>query len=154
MNHLAQKFLISALLCCLAAVSAPALASPFSDDLAKCLVRSTTPADKRFLAKWLFSAAALHPEIESIASVSAEQRLALDKGMAQMLERLLFESCRNESQQSLKYDGRSAFTSSFEVLGRVAGQVLFSDPRVAPAMQGFMQHLDIKKMQEWAAADK
>ena len=35
----------------------PALAGPYSDDLTKCLVRSTTNADRNALVKWMFATA-------------------------------------------------------------------------------------------------
>ena len=74
-----------------------ALAGPYGDELAKCLVKSTTDADKTYLVKWLFAAAALHPDVKSIASVSDAQRDELNKNAAKLFERLLTESCRSRS---------------------------------------------------------
>lgn len=45
-------------------------AGPYSDDLGKCLVASTTAADKGALVKWMFATAALHPAVKSVASVT------------------------------------------------------------------------------------
>ena len=54
--------------------SALALAGPYSDEMAKCLVKSSSDADKNMLVKWMFAAAALHPAVQSIASVSDAER--------------------------------------------------------------------------------
>ena len=53
----------------------PAEAGIYADDLAKCLVASTTTRDQTDLVRWIFATAALHPGVSSIAAVSAESAL-------------------------------------------------------------------------------
>ncbi|PYM90646.1 MAG: hypothetical protein DME04_22225 [Candidatus Rokuibacteriota bacterium] len=125
--------------------SGPAVAGPYSDELAKCLVRSTTDADKNYLVKWLFASAALHPEVRSIASVSDAERTDLNRNAAKLFERLITESCSTQTQEALKYEGPNTLQSSFEVLGQVAGRRLFSDPAVAKSMAEFANYLDKQK---------
>ena len=99
---------------------ASAIAGPFSDDLGKCLVRSTTDADKNYLVKWMFASAALHPAVKSIAAVSDAERTELGPGTLQ---------------------------TSFEILGQVAGRGLFTDPAVARSMASFEDYLDKLKLE-------
>ena len=130
----------------LAALS-PALAGPYGDELAKCLVKSTTDADKTYLVKWLFAAAALHPDVKSIASVSDAQRDELNKNAAKLFERLITESCRSETQEAVKYEGPSTLESSFNVLGQVAARGLFSHPAVATGTGELTNYVDRQKLE-------
>ena len=123
----------------------PALAGPYSDELAKCLVRSMTDADKNSLVKWLFAAVAVHPEVKSIASVSDAERTELNKNAAKLFERLIFESCKTQTQDAARQEGPTTLQASFELLGQVAGRGLLSDPAVAKSMSDFANHLDKQK---------
>lgn len=127
--------------------SGSAVAGPYSDELAKCLVKSTTEADKNYLVKWIFAAAALHPAVKPIASVTDEQREELTRNAAKLFERLIGESCRSETQDALKYEGPSTLQASFMVLGQVAARGLFSDPGVARGMADLGKHIDKKKLE-------
>ena len=62
-----------------------AQAGPYTDDLSKCLVNSTTESDRMALVQWIFSAAASHPAVKSIVSISEEQ-MEMAKG-DRMLQR-------------------------------------------------------------------
>lgn len=124
-----------------------ALAGPYSDDLAKCLVRSTTDADKTYLVKWMFAAVALHPQVRSIASISDTQRDDLNKNVAQLFVRLLTESCRSETQEAGKYEGAAALQGSFQLLGQVAAARLFSDPAVARGLAELENHVDKQELE-------
>ena len=124
-----------------------ALAGPYGDELAKCLVKSTTDADKTYLVKWLFAAAALHPDVKSIASVSDAQRDELNKNAAKLFERLLTESCRSEAQEAVKYEGPSTLESSFNVLGQVAARGRFSHPTVARGTGELTNYVDKQKLE-------
>jgi hypothetical protein len=127
--------------------SESALAGIYTDDMARCFVNSTSIAERNGLVKWMFSAAALHPAVKSIASISEGQRQESDKYMAQLVQKLLFESCRTQTQQAVKYEGQLAFQSSFEVLGQVAARDLFSEPSVTKGMSNLNNYVDKQKMQ-------
>ncbi len=127
---------------------ASAIAGLYSDELAKCLVKSTTDADKNSLVKWMFAAAALHPAVKSIASVSDAERDDLNKNAAKLFERLITESCKTETQEAVKYEGPNTLQTSFEVLGQVAGRGLFADPAVARSLADFASYLDKKKLEQ------
>jgi hypothetical protein len=131
----------------LAAVSLPALAGTYADEMGRCLVKSTSPADRTALVRWLFAAGAAHPEVVSIVSVSAAQREQLNRSIATLLERLLTESCRAQTLDAIKYEGRGAFEAAFQVLGQVAGRELFTHPAVASSMGEVDRYLDKKKLE-------
>jgi hypothetical protein len=131
-----------------------ATAGPYSDEMAKCLVTSTSEADKNFLVKWIFAAASLHPAVKSISSISDSQRNELNVKTAKLFERLLTESCKAQVQQAVKYEGPSTIEAAFQVLGQVAGRGLFSDPDVAGYVAELGKHVDPKKMESVLGAPK
>lgn len=124
----------------------PAYAGPYSDDLAKCLVESTTTSDKNALVKWMFAMAALHPAVKSIASITEAERTQSSRSTAQLFERLLTESCRTQTQQAVKYEGAAALQTGFQMLGQVAARELFADPNVARGLADLENHIDSQKM--------
>ena len=123
-----------------------AVAGPYTDELSKCLVDSTSVQDRIDLVKWMFSAASLHPAVQSISSVTAEQLDDANKVVADLVVNLLTESCKQETENALKYEGDVTIEASFRVLGQVAGRELFSSPEVAEAMTGLEKHLDEDKL--------
>lgn len=128
--------------------SVPATAGPYSDDLSKCLVRSTGDAEKRTLVKWIFAAVALHPEVADISSVTPAQRAEMTRNTAKIFEKLLADSCRTEVQQAVQYEGPQTIGSSFQVLGQVAARELFSNPNVAANMADLGKYIDQKRIAE------
>lgn len=126
----------------------PAMAGPFTDDLSKCLVASTSPADNKTLVVWVVSVMTLHPDVASIASLTPAQREVNDIAVAKLFERLLTVSCKTQAQQAVKYEGAGAFEASFQVLGQVAMQDLMTNPKVAEGMGGLSKHIDGKKIEE------
>ena len=133
----------------LAAISFPVSvpAGVYSDDLAKCFVSSTTTGDRNGLVRWMFTAAASHPAVNSIVTVTDVQRRESDKYMARLSERLMFETCKKETEQAVKYEGQLALQTGFQVLGQVAGRELFSDPSVAKAMGNLNSYPSREKME-------
>jgi hypothetical protein len=134
--------------------SQSALAGPYSDEMAKCLVTSTSEADKNFLVKWMFAAASLHPAVKSISSISDAQRNEMNVKTAKLFERLLTESCKSQVQQAIKYEGQSTIESAFQVLGQVAARGLFSDPSVNGFIAQLGNHIDKQKLEGVIGAPK
>ena len=127
--------------------ASPALAAgPYTDELSKCLVRSTTAADKTLLVQWMFATASLHPEVKWMAKVSDAERTDLIKKAAALFGKLLTESCVSETRQAWKYEGQSTIESSFAVLGQVATRELFAHPRVAEGLSELGKHFDGEKL--------
>ncbi|MFP5409719.1 MAG: hypothetical protein ACLGG6_01970 [Gammaproteobacteria bacterium] len=142
MQRVCLPFLLLPLL-----TAGPAFAGPYSDDLGKCLVASTTAADKGALVKWMFATAALHPAVKSIASVTPAERTGFNRGTARLFERLVTESCKAQTQQAVKYEGAVALQVAFQLLGQVAARELFADPAVAGGMAELERHFDKQKLE-------
>ena len=121
-------------------------AGPYSDELARCLVRSTSEEDKNDLVKWMFAAFASHPEVKSMASISETQREECNEKTANLMMRLLTESCRSQTEEALKYEGQGTLEASFRVLGSVAARGLMSHPDVANYMAGLDRYIDAQKL--------
>ena len=147
-----RSIFIVALLAISGLMSTAANAGIYGDDMAKCLVRSTTTQDRSVLVKWIFAAAASNPEVKSMVSVTEHQRNKLNKSIAKLFERLLTDSCRKETQAAYKFEGKATISSSFNLLGQVAGRELFSDPNVTKSVSGLAQYIDQKKMSDLFAS--
>ena len=123
-------------------------AGVYGDAFGKCLVSASNDRDKQQLMEWIFSAIALNPTIKPYASISREQRSAMDRNMAALFERLVGDACRKEASEALKYEGASAFGTAFQLFGQVAGQQLFASPEVAEGSQDFYKLVDTDALQE------
>lgn len=122
--------------------SSPAWAGIYTDDFAKCLVKSTSQADQQALVVWVFAAMAQHPDVAAYAKVSPAQLETESKRTAAMMQKLMLQSCRTEFVAALKYEGGNAAESAFGVLGQVAFRGLMTDPNVAKALENLGKHSD------------
>ena len=127
------------------ALAGAAQAGPYGDDLAKCLVQSTSKADRINLVRWFFSAMSVHPAVKPLTNVSPREMDNSNRTMAQLFTRLLTESCREKTRLAVQYEGPQSLQSSFQLLGQVASQDLISHPDVTRSMGGFTQYFDQKK---------
>jgi hypothetical protein len=132
----------------LAFLSCTAQAGPYGDDLAKCLVSSTSKEDRESLIRWMFAASAANPAVAPIAKVSPEVMEHANVTTGKLFMRLLTESCKAQAKQALTYEGTSTIQLSFQVLGQVAGREMFADPAVGKAMAGMESSIDKKKLEE------
>ncbi|RDE18761.1 hypothetical protein DV711_14160 [Motiliproteus coralliicola] len=130
--------------------SAPltAQAQIYTDDLSRCLVESSTHQDKLTLVRWMFSAMALHPSVQSMASINADQRDQANQEVAGLFMQLTTERCLPQLQNAVKYEGPMAMQASFRILGQVAAQELFANPEVKQGMAGLQQHMDNERLQQ------
>jgi hypothetical protein len=131
----------------LTCMSAPVQAGPYANDMAKCLVRSTTDADKGVLVRWMFSAISLNPEVTSMVNLTEQQREKYNKDFATLVMRLLTDACKQETKLAIQYEGQQAIANSFRVLGAVAARGLMSHPSVSAYMAGIDKYLDKKKLE-------
>jgi hypothetical protein len=130
------------------ATGLPAHAGPYIDDLGKCIVDATTFDDRTALIRWMFAAATLHPAVKSLANIPADRLEAESKTTGGLFTRLLTQSCREQTQKAVRYEGPTAIQAAFEVLGRVAGRELFSSPEVASGLSGLDKFVDKDKLKE------
>ncbi len=132
----------------LAAFFPNAYAGPHSDELARCLIESTSERDRNGLIVWMFSAASQHPAVKDIVNVTPQQLDDANKNYAELTVRLLTEDCLSEAKKAVKYEGEAALENSFNLFGQAAGRELFSSPYVAGAMAGYVKHIDRSKLQK------
>jgi len=127
------------------ALAGHANAGIYTDDMSKCLVKATTPADRTDLMTWVFSAMTSHPAISSMSNVTPAQRDAHDKRAAELFTRLLTVDCRSQTVDAIKYEGAGAIQQSFSVLGQVAMAGLMGDPTVTANIANLAKHFDEDK---------
>lgn len=144
-----KKFFVFRLALVLSLLCGPAAhAGLYADDLSRCLVQSTSSKDKTDLVRWVVVNTTLHPDVSAIAVATAEQRVDTNRQAAQLLERLLTESCRSQSIEALRYEGDIAIQLSFKVLGQVAMQELMSNPLVREGFGEIGKYVDRQKIGE------
>jgi hypothetical protein len=125
----------------------PATAGPFADDMGKCLVTSTTPAEKSALVKWIFAIIALHPDVADLAAIADQERVELNQRLGALVIDLLTKRCAAQSRLALKNEGMNVIETSFSVLGQSAAQELFTHSAVADGLADFGKMLDASKLE-------
>lgn len=130
----------------LAATPPPASAGVYTDDLSRCLVSRTTPAQKDILVNWIFSAMSRNPSVAPYVSIPDAKRKQFNIEMAGLFQSLMTVTCKQEMQLAVKYEGKEAIASGFNTLGQVAGRELFLSPAVAKEMSALDKYLDKDKL--------
>lgn len=126
----------------------PAQAGVYSDDLSKCLVKSSSVSDQTALIAWMYLAMSVHPALRAYSTITDAQRTAADKVAAELLQRLVLVDCRAESLAAMKYEGGGTLETAFSVLGQVAMRGLMSDPQVAKQFASLGTFVDQKKFED------
>jgi hypothetical protein len=147
-----KRSIVAALLGTLLCASRLAVAGPFADDMAKCLVNSTSPQDRTVLVQWMFGLITLHPDLTAMSSISIKQRDDLSRNAGALFQRLLLESCRSQTQQALQNEGPQTVQYAFQVLGQVATRGLFTDPHVMGGLKDLTKYVDEDKLKNLTAA--
>lgn len=111
-----RRFAAAAFAISLGAAGA-AQAGIYGDDLSKCLVRSSTPADQTTFVAWAFGAMSAHPAVRQYSNFTDAQRTELSKTVGKLFERLLTVDCHAETVAALKYEGAQGMEQSFSILG-------------------------------------
>ena len=124
----------------------PIFAGPFGDEMARCLVSSTSNRDRNKLIKWIFRVYGDHPEVSYMVDLSDREKNIIDKDVADIFTRLLSEDCIDETKKVKKYEGDDALVTAFEVLGKVAANGISKNPNVERSISKFTELIDIKKV--------
>ena len=124
----------------------PIFAGPFGDEMAKCLVTSTSNRDRTKLLKWMFRVYGEHPEVSYMVDLSDREKKVIDKDIADIFTRLLSEDCVDETKKAKQYEGDNALVTAFEVLGRVAANGISKNPNVEKSIGKFTELINIKKV--------
>jgi hypothetical protein len=142
---MARKLMAVAATAAILVLGARAEAGVYTDDLSRCMVNSSTAEDHVVLVQWMFAAFTLHPALQSMSTLTAEQRDGFNKQVAALSERLMYTDCRAQLVAALKYEGTGAITAGFGVLGAVATRDLFGEPHVVNGMSGLDSYFDKAK---------
>lgn len=140
------RFTLAAAAAVLALAPAAASAGPYSDDLGKCLVAASSPADQTLMVQWMFAAASTNPALKPLSALTEAQRDDYSHRMIGLYQRLLFKDCRSQTVAALKYEGPSAFEMGFEVLGQVAGRAMMGGPQVTAQLKKMGAMIDVTEM--------
>ena len=123
-------------------------AGPYTDDLSRCILESTTAEDRTELVKWMFTAMSLHPAVKQIAAISTKQLDEANKQIAALVVKLLTKTCNKQARAAIKYEGQIAIQSSFQILGQVAAKELFANKDVTAGLAGLGKNIDKKKLDD------
>jgi hypothetical protein len=114
--------------------------------LTQCLMKSTSPDDKRVLVKWVFAVIAQHPDISSMTQIDAAQRSTIDREAAKVFEQLLADQCAGPLRTAMKQSGTDAIGKSFQTLGASAATDMLQNPQVVMNGASLMKHLDMQRI--------
>jgi hypothetical protein len=143
------RFILSTIALIATAIYAPlASAGPYSNDLAKCFVQSSSVDDKTLFVKWMFAELSLNPAVQSLSSITEEQRDVFTRQSVDYYQRLLFKDCRQQTIDALKYEGPTALVYGFQTIGTVAARELMSHPKTQAGMKAVTAAIDKGKMAE------
>lgn len=126
----------------LLACAAPTWAGPSADAVQECFADHTSSRDRKDLARWIFLALAVHPEIRSLSAATSSDRLQSNQTVGKLYTRLLTETCANEVRTLVRTEGPAGLNNAFESLGRLAMQELMTHREVANSIDQLVQHVD------------
>lgn len=138
--------LLLAVLAIAPGVPVAAHAGPGADALSQCLIKATSPDDRKVALRWAFATMALDPDVASLATITPAQRDLINRQAAALVTDLLVQSCREPVRQALLAEGPSAAKTAFETWGRWAATGLVSEPHVVQGLGGLLQYLDLAKL--------
>ena len=124
----------------------PIFAGPFGDEMAKCLVTSTSNRDRTKLVKWMFRVYGEHPEVSYMVDLSDREKKVIDKDIADVFTRLLSEDCADETKKALDYEGDNVMFTAFQALGQVAAQGFNVKPIVERNINKFTEFIEYEKL--------
>jgi hypothetical protein len=134
----------------LAIAASDAAAGVYTDDLGRCLIGSTTEADKTLMVQWIFSALSASSAVSPMTTLTADQRQDFNRRAAHLYQRLMLETCRRETMEALRYEGQGALETSFGLLGQVAARGLMTDPKATAELESLSDYVDKGKFEAFA----
>lgn len=121
-------------------------AQQVAHEFGTCLTDSLTGKERKALAKWIFFAMAAHPEINTYAQVTKDEKQKTDKEIGDLITRLLVNDCPKQAKAAMDEGGSKAFEAAFRIVGQVAMQELMANPDVTASISGFEKYMDSEKI--------
>lgn len=125
----------------------PAVAGPSADNLSACLAENTTGKERKELARWIFVAMAMHPDMQGLSTATGKTREQTLRYVGTLITRLVSDNCAKETRNAVRNEGGSSLQSAFGSLGKLAMQELMTNPEVNATLTGFEKYLDEKKIE-------
>jgi hypothetical protein len=137
-----KRILLAAGLLVAAAAPGTALAGPYGEDLGRCAIGATTPADRSAMLRWSFLVAAANPSLADLITVTPEARTRSARAVADVFNRIVLRDCRAKALAALRHEGQSGFESGFEALGAMAAQEMMMTESGLAAIEEIVGLLD------------
>jgi hypothetical protein len=131
-------------------LAGPAAADVYADALGKCMVDSSSEADRVTLVRWIFGAISVNPRLADMTKTTQADRDQMSRKLAALTQRLLTKDCRQQAVRALKNEGDAVFQAAFSILGRAATQSLMGDPATQREIGRFAEYLDKPSLQALA----
>ena len=96
--------------------------------------------------RWLFVGIARHPGVSQMASISDGQRVDANRQMGALFNRLLLDTCANETRAAFQADREHAIGFAFRALGSHAMTDLMSNPDVAAGISEVGAYVDQRRL--------
>jgi hypothetical protein len=128
-------------------LSLPAFGGTEIGALSTCLADHTNGRERKDLARWIFLAIAVHPEIRDVTSASEQVRDQADRKIAAIFMRLLTENCASELKSVVRSDGSAGLQAAFKALGELAMVELITNGEVSTSLSRYAKYLDQRKIE-------
>jgi hypothetical protein len=138
-----RKLLIAAGACLAISLAASeAQAGIYTDDLARCIVKASSPQDRRDFVIFVFAAMSAHPDVQQYSKMTEAERDEYARKTSKLMERLLIVDCRKEAVIAIKYEREQSLSKAFSVLGETAMVDLMSNPQVEKVFNRLAEAFD------------
>ena len=135
----------AALLVSAALASPSAFAGQYADAMGRCLMDHASQKDRTDLARWMFVNAAQHPDVASLATIAPDVKQEVDRTAGALIQRLVFDSCRNESGTALRSEGPAAMQQAFQMLAQLTADTLVANPSVGQGFANVLRYMDVSR---------
>jgi hypothetical protein len=126
-------------------LSTGSIAASPTEAFGGCLIDNLNGKERKKLAKWIFFAIAVHPEIKSYSKVTSNDITDSDKYIGGLITRLLADNCPNEMKAASKVDSQ-AIEKAFELVGQVAMRELMTNQAVTTTITSYVNYTDQEKI--------
>ncbi len=122
-------------------------ASPSSDALEACVVRSVNADESVTVARWLFISMSRHPALPQSARPSDADGMQSNRLMGDLINRLIFDRCATETSAAIRDVGQdAALEVVFGTLGEKAMTDLMTDRDVLASVVQLGAYVDVQRL--------
>ena len=122
------------------------ISGPFSDEFARCIVNSSTPNEKTSFIEWMIRIFNEHPELNDLVKMSDNQKIKLDKEIANIYSDLVTVRCKEEAEKAIKFEGDKSIPGAFSAFRASASQTILVHPDVAESSLKYAEYLDFSSL--------